>query len=222
MAIETSSAPSQSQSPADIRAVILDYGEVLCHLPSAEHVARFGEIFRIDPRNFLSIYQSGRGPYDRGDVLGDEYWKGFAAQAGVEIDARTIAEATQLDRDMWSSINDAMIEWVKDVHAAGYKTAILSNMPADMAAHFRGKFAWLSYFDQHIFSGDARSIKPDPAIYRHCLEALAVEPAQALFIDNLAENLGPARAIGIRTIHYQSMAQLRRDLQAIGLPILPR
>jgi putative hydrolase of the HAD superfamily len=222
MDIETRNASSQSQTAAEIRAVILDYGEVLCHLPSAEHVARFGEIFRMDPHTFLPIYQSGRGPYDRGDVLADEYWKGFAAQAGVEIDARTIAEATQLDRDMWSSINEAMVQWIQEVHAAGYKTAILSNMPADMAAHFRKKFAWLGNFDQHIFSGDARSIKPDPAIYRHCLEALAVEPGQALFIDNLAENLEPARAIGIRTIHFQSMAQLRRDLQAIGFPILPR
>jgi putative hydrolase of the HAD superfamily len=95
-------------------------------------------------------------------------------------------------------------------------------MPADMAAHMRKTFGWLSHFDHHIFSGEVRSVKPEPEIYQHCIEALGVQPSEALFIDDREMNLEQARAAGIRTIRFQSVDQLRQDLQALGFPILPR
>jgi putative hydrolase of the HAD superfamily len=205
----------------EIRAVILDYGEVLCHLPSTNTIERLAAMFQMDPRTFLPSYLQTRAPYDRGDLLPSEYWQKFAAQAGVKIAADAVEKARQLDLELWSDLNDAMILWVQQLHAAGFKTAILSNMPADMATHMRKNFAWLSHFDHHIFSGEVRSVKPEPAIYQHCIQALGVQPAEALFIDDREINLEQARAAGIRTIRFQSVDQLREDLQSLGFAILP-
>jgi len=205
-----------------IRALILDFGEVLCHLPSAENIERLAFIFQMDPRTFLPNYLETRAPYDRGDLLPGEYWQKFAEQAGVNITADAIEQARQLDLELWSHINDAMILWVQQIHAAGYKTAILSNMPTDMATHLRKNFAWINHFDHHIFSGEVRSVKPEPAIYQHCIHALGVQPSEALFIDDRDVNLEQARAAGIRGIRFQSVQQLREDLQALGFTILPR
>jgi len=212
---------SASKPPA-IRAVILDYGEVLCHVPATETIERLASIFQMDPRTFLPIYLETRAPYDRGDLLPGEYWRKFAAQAGVKIAADTIEQARQLDLELWSHINDAMILWVQQLHAAGFKTAILSNMPADMATHMRENFAWISHFDQQIFSGEVRSVKPEPQIYQHCIEVLGVQPSEALFIDDREVNLEQARAAGIRGICFQSVEQLRKELQALGFTILPQ
>jgi putative hydrolase of the HAD superfamily len=216
---------ANGHSPAgklpEIRAVILDYGEVLCHLPSTDTIERLAAIFQMDPRTFLPIYLQTRAPYDRGDLLPSEYWQKFAAQAGVKIAADAVEKARQLDLELWSDLNDAMILWVQQLHAAGFKTAILSNMPADMAMHMRQNFAWLTHFDHHIFSGEVRSVKPEPAIYQHCLDALGVQAAAALFIDDREINLEQARAAGIHTIRFQSVEQLRDDLQARGFTILP-
>jgi putative hydrolase of the HAD superfamily len=154
-------------------------------------------------------------------LLSSEYWQQFATEAGVKVGADAIEQAGQLDLELWSDLNDAMIRWVQDLHSAGFKTAILSNMPADMATHMRKNFAWLSYFDYHIFSGEVHSIKPEPAIYQHCIDALGVQPSEALFIDDREINLEQARAAGIHTIRFQSVEQLRDDLQALGFAILP-
>jgi putative hydrolase of the HAD superfamily len=208
--------------PPGIRAVILDFGEVLCHLPSAETIERLAILFQMDPRTFLPIYLETRAPYDRGDLLPSEYWRKFAEQAGMKITAHAIEQARQLDLELWSHINDAMIRWVQQLHAAGFKTAILSNMPTDMATHVRNNFAWINDFDQHIFSGEVRSVKPEPAIYQHCIDALGVQPCEALFIDDRDVNLEQARAAGIRGIRFQSVEQLREDLQALGFTILPQ
>ncbi|MGA8731666.1 MAG: HAD-IA family hydrolase, partial [Terracidiphilus sp.] len=58
-------------------------------------------------------------------------------------------------------------------------------------------------------------------IYQHCLTALAVEPSEALFIDDRDVNLEQARAAGIRSIRFDSVEQLRRDLHSLGFTILP-
>ena len=69
---------SPISKPPEIRAVILDFGEVLCHLPSTEYIERLASIFQMDPRTFLPIYLQTRAPYDRGDLLAGEYWQKFA------------------------------------------------------------------------------------------------------------------------------------------------
>jgi putative hydrolase of the HAD superfamily len=219
MASETQSPP---KSAAEIRAVILDFGEVLCHLPTPEAVAQLAGMFEMDSQSFFPIYLESRGPYDRGDLLPAEYWAKFAAQLGVKLDANAVERARQIDLELWSRINEAMVRWLQEIHAAGFKTALLSNMPTDMVAHVRKNFAWVSHFDHHIFSAEVRSIKPEPAIYRHCLDALAVQPSETLFIDDRDANLEQARAAGIRGMRFESVEQLRRDLQALGFPILPR
>ena len=43
--------------------------------------------------------------------------------------------------------------------------------------------------------------KPAPATYRTVLERLGVEPGRTILLDDLARNLAPARAIGMRTVH---------------------
>jgi putative hydrolase of the HAD superfamily len=218
MPVETRSPVN---TPTEIRAVILDFGEVLCHLPTLEAVDPLAHIFQMDSQSFFPIYLQSRGPYDRGDLLPAEYWEKFAAQLGIKLDANTIERVRQLDVDLWSRINDAMVRWLQQIHSAGFKTAILSNMPTDMVSHVRKNFAWISHFDHQIFSAEVRSIKPEPAIYQHCIEALGVQPSEALFIDDRDANLEQARAAGIRGIRFQSVEQLRRDLQTLGFTILP-
>jgi putative hydrolase of the HAD superfamily len=216
-------AENTTPAPRDksIRAVILDYGEVLCHLPTPENIGFLSRTFQADPQSFLPMYLKTRAPYDRGDVAPQEYWRQFAAQAGVTVDDETIQNLRDIDNQMWSRPNQPMIDWLRHIHAAGFKTAILSNMPTDMADHVRKTFPWLSEFDHHIFSAEVRTIKPDRAIYEHTMKVLGVEPREAIFIDDREENLTEARAIGIQTIRYQSVERLRQDLQSIGFPILP-
>ena len=219
MSIETFSVAAR---PSQIRAVIMDYGEVLCLLPSSQDINRIAKIFRMNPQSFLPIYMQSRAPYDRGDVSPAEYWNNFAAQAGVKIDAHALEDIRRLDIDMWCRHNESMIRWVEQIHSAGYRTAILSNMHLDLAAHLRKNFPWLGHFDHHIFSAEARSVKPEPAIYQRTIKALGVKPAEALFIDDREENLHQARVAGIRTVRFQSIPQLREDLQSLDFTILPR
>ena len=175
----------------------------------------------MNPQSFLPIYMKSRMLYDRGDVSPAEYWDNFAAQAGVNIDAHALEDIRRLDIEMWCRHNEPMIRWVEQIHSAGYRTAILSNMHLDLVAHLRKNFSWLGYFDHHIFSAEVRSVKPEAAIYQQSINALGVKPAEILFIDDRDENLIQARVAGIRTVRFQSIPQLRDDLRSLDFSILP-
>ena len=120
-----------------------------------------------------------------------------------------------------SRTNASMILWLENLRSAGVKTAILSNMPSDIVAHVRQNFPWLKHFDHQIFSADVRRIKPEPAIYEYSLKVLKVPASEVLFVDDRDANLEQARAAGIRVIRFQSVNQLRDDLDALGFPVLP-
>ena len=213
--------PAKDDVFSTVQAVILDYGEVLCLLPTPEAIARMARIFRIDPGSFMPIYTESRDPYDRGDLLAEEYWLAFASKAGVTLDGNTVEELRMWDVEMWSRTNNPMIQWLENLRSAGVKTAILSNMPSDMVAHVRQNFPWIKQFDHQIFYADVRRIKPEPAIFEHSLDVLKLPSSEVLFIDDRDANLAQARAAGMRTIRFQSVNQLRDDLHALGFHVLP-
>lgn len=213
-------SPSLASSP--IRAVILDYGEVLCHRPVPEVVDRLAGIFRLDRESFPEVYARSRNPYDQGVISTEDYWKEFAKSSGVEIDDDLAAKLPLWDIQMWSRINQSMIDWLEALHTAGIPTAILSNMTHSMKAFMLENFTWLRYFNCHVFSCDIQVIKPSAAIYRRCLDCLGSAAEETLFIDDRQVNIDGARAVGIQGIRFQSVEQLRRDLEGIGFPILPQ
>jgi len=60
-------------------------------------------------------------------------------------------------------------------------------------------------------------IKPDPRIFRILLERNGIDPASAVFIDDVAANAEAASQLGLHGIHFRSPDQLRRELAVIGL-----
>lgn len=212
---------SRDGRPNDLKAVILDYGEVLCHRPSQAEQARLAGFFGLSIDRLPALWERNRGPYDQGDLSPETYWNMLAKDASTEITAIQLEEICELDKAMWSNINTDMVEWARQLGVAGLKTGLLSNMHPAMVTHCRQHFSWLNNFDFLTFSGDVRLIKPDAAIYEHTLRGLGVRASEALFLDDREVNVQAAQKLGIRAIRFQSTAQLQSDLQAMGFQILP-
>jgi putative hydrolase of the HAD superfamily len=210
-----------SSNGTGIKAVIFDYGEVLCHRPSDEELNRLAAMFSTDRKSFRDLWDKNRGAYDRGDMSAEKYWAALAQDAGVVLNSEQLAKACESDVEMWATENLEMISWLKKLRQNGIKTAILSNIQPEMIARVRKSFDWLDLLDFKTFSAEIRMIKPEPAIYEHTLRGLGVKAAEALFIDDKEENVRAARALGIKALRFISMNQLRGELQAMGFPILP-
>lgn len=204
-----------------IRGLILDYGEVLCNRPSPHVLERMASSTGIAPEVFAERYQQERGPYDRGDYSPEEYWSRVAAE-NIALDDGLLQSLRQWDVEMWSDLNPQMTGWLDELHGAGLKTAMLSNMHADMAAHVRRSFDWLQRLDYVVLSCELRLIKPDRAIYERCVAGLALQPSETCFIDDREINVQAAREAGLAALRFQTVEQLREDLTRLGIPVLPR
>jgi putative hydrolase of the HAD superfamily len=201
-----------------IGAVILDYGEVICRRPAAEQVARMARAVGLDPETYQGRYDELRGPYDRGELEPAEYW---SAVAGRELDGERLGKLRRWDVEQWTNIDHEMTDWIDRLRAAGFKSAILSNMHVDMAAHARQAFEWLQRVDCAILSCEVHLIKPERAIYERCIECLAVPPSATLFVDDREVNILGARDVGLIGLRFESVARLRGELTAMGFPVLP-
>src|SRR5215471_6895162 len=191
----------------EIKGVILDYGEVLCLRPTEEQLLRMSSVFGISAAHFATLYEKNRLPYDRGDLTPERYWFSFADEPGIGLPADQIPALRAWDVEMWSNVNPAMIEWLESLHLSGLRTALLSNMHADMVAKVRREFGWIKHIDFAVFSHEAKLAKPEARIYEYCLRGLGTLPQQALFIDDREVNVRAAWLLGMRAIRFESAGQ---------------
>lgn len=210
-----------SGKASSIRAVIFDYGEVLCRIPPLDEFAPMARILNIAPERLVQRYMRNRVEYDRGDVTAAQYWSAFARESGVTLTDSQVDELNRRDCDLWWDLDPALMDWTDRLRAGGIKAGVISNMFIGLAKEIRARAPWLDRFDDYTLSAEIRATKPDPAIYRHSLRQLGVNPREALFLDDREANIAGARAVGMEGLIYSTPARLREDLQAWGFPILP-
>lgn len=106
-----------------------------------------------------------------------------------------------------------------EVVATRLKTGLLTNNVVGMDP--TGAIAEVvSHFDEIIESSVVGVRKPDPAFYELACERLAIEPSEAVFLDDLGINLKPAKALGMQTIKVGDPAVALAELEAVvGFPL---
>ncbi len=178
-------------------------------------------IFGLNLDSFRTRWEASRTLIDRGDLTPEAYWLKFAEEARIKLEPEQVEKLCRWEIEMWSKANPTMVEWLLNVSAAGIKTGLLSNMPADLAAHVQDNFDWMKKFTFKTFSAHVKLVKPDPAIYQHTLRGLGVKASETLFVDDRENNIEAARTLGMHAIQFQSIEQFRNDLEVLGFPVLP-
>ena len=200
-----------------LTTIIFDYGGVLGLPLDPSHEAAMMALTHLGQRQFRAAYLRDRAEFDRGTMSADEYWRRMFEAGGVEATPELLARVEREDVLGWSRVNTRVVAWSYELRGAGYRTAILSNMPCVKLTFMRanGEFAWLKDFPVAVFSCEHRLIKPEPSIYRLCLEKLGSSPEECLFLDDVRENADGARAVGIHAFVFESAEsaadQLERD-----------
>ena len=100
--------------------------------------------------------------------------------------------------------------------APGWVSACFNNEGRELNDYRLRTFGLDRLFSLFFSSCHIGGRKPDPLAYRLVLDVLGGDASRLVFIDDRAENLGPAHALGIHTIHYRTASDLRDDLAALG------
>lgn len=97
----------------------------------------------------------------------------------------------------------AVLEKLKAKH---YRLAVISNAVPSMDWVF-DQLGLRKYFERIILSSTVNKVKPSEAIYRYALEEMNIRPEEAVFVDDLIENIQGAERIGMKALHLQRKKQ---------------
>ncbi|HEY2177655.1 MAG TPA: HAD-IA family hydrolase [Caulobacteraceae bacterium] len=204
----------------------------------------FGGVFTLSPFEAFNAYEASRGlPVDfiRRVNATDPHANAWALFESARIDAagfdaRFLAESAALGHAVRGAevlpllsgeLRPRMVEALKACKARFKVGCITNNMAQGhgpvMAADAQGALRAadvMALFDEVIESSKVGVRKPDPAIYRMMCEALDVEPAACVYLDDLGINCKPAAQMGMTAIKVVSEAQALADLErATGLAL---
>lgn len=99
-----------------------------------------------------------------------------------------------------------------------YAVAGLTNTSLEIA-DLNKKSGLFDYFPKIYISTDMGFRKPQPESYQYVLDDLGYRPKQVVFIDNNEEYINGAKALGINTIHYVGLDNLKVSLQLFSVKL---
>jgi len=100
-----------------------------------------------------------------------------------------------------------------------YRTVFFSNTNAAHWAHVTAHYPVLAHGHHAYLSHELALVKPDPASLLRVLELERCAPADAIFIDDRAENVEAAVALGMDGILFTDAARFRAALVDRGIDL---
>ena len=214
-----------------LKAVFLDLGDTLVHLDRPwEDVfnANLQELYnylttRGLKRNFHRFSETFVMQFDDAstqaglhkiEVPMEEIISNVLKESGLQVPDTDLPTEAMIaffrpEIEAWQVYADT-IETLAALDERGYKMGVISNAKSDWAVHAILKRRNLEKFFKTIVSSAALKIrKPRPEIFTHALNALGVNPHDAVFVgDSIEADVAGSKNIGMRSIHV-----LRRPVE---------
>jgi len=112
-------------------------------------------------------------------------------------------------------VSHDMLNLCKDMKKRGYKMGVLANETFEWMDIKREKGKLNEIFDVVYSSADLKFLKPLKESYLKTLESLNAKPGETLFIDNKEKNTKAAEKLGIKSLVFKNITQLKKDLTEI-------
>lgn len=191
-----------------IKTIIFDFGGVI----GSEADTTFFEILSkhgISKDRALKIWNKHYPKMEIGGEHIDAIWKTTKKYTTSDINI-IISKHEKL-----ISVNQDMLNLCKDLKQRGYKLGILANETLEWMSIKTKKGKLNDIFDIVYSSAILKSAKPFDESYLKILDKLDTKPKEALFIDNKERNIKAAKKLGIKSIIFKNIDQLKKELSQI-------
>jgi putative hydrolase of the HAD superfamily len=160
-------------------------------------------------------FQRAQHEYGLGLIGEGELWRRYEELTGRKVPPYG---ESLLGKYFFPRLDEPTAELLLKLKARGGPVVCGTNTgDAHYQAHLRlGQYA---VFDRVYASQLMHLAKPDPAFYRHILNAEGVPPEETFFTDDFPKNVEAARALGIAAFTYTGAEALREQLASLGIPL---
>ena len=196
-----------------IDTVIFDIGGVLVKLGRYRFLASKGFSGKLAHRIMHATMKSRDWVHlDLNDMSEDEI---------LELFVKNDPEIEKEIREMFSDVHgiveakETSLQWLKHVKKTGRRVLYMSNYSPKIMRDCPEALYFLPEMDGGLFSCDVHMVKPDLSFYQLLINKFKLNPKHCVFIDDVIDNLEPAKALGMSTIHYQTQEQAEKALNTL-------
>jgi 2-haloacid dehalogenase len=151
---------------------------------------------------------------DRGRTFADAVEEAAARHPGQ----RALIEAYHHRwEEMLAGPIEGTVRILAELKDAGHELHALTNWSAEKFPIARERYAFLTWFETILVSGEHGLIKPDPRIFELLLERIGREAHACIYIDDNLKNVAAATELGFAAVHFQGPEQLRDELARLDL-----
>jgi putative hydrolase of the HAD superfamily len=159
-------------------------------------------LFREDPEALALLRQ-----LETGAIPESDFERRFGERLGLD-------DASDLIDSMFRGMQPEprMVEAVRAARRARIKTGLISNSWS--IDHYDRELLG-ALFDDVVISAEVGMHKPQPEIFRLACERLGVEPREAVFVDDLRDNIAGAEAVGMLGVLHREPDQTITQLEEV-------
>ncbi|HET7038067.1 MAG TPA: HAD family phosphatase [Thermomicrobiaceae bacterium] len=203
----------QLEARLAIRAVVFDIGGVLEYTPATGWGKRWEARLGFEPGGLTSRMAE---PWHAG--VHGQISEAALEQRSAEILGLGRAQLDELMADLWAEYLGTLNAELKAYFAGlrpRYRTAILSNSFVGAREREQAHYGFGDCCDLIVYSHEVGLSKPDPRVYALTCQRLGVAPEEAIFLDDVEQNVVAARACGLHAILFRDNAQAIATIEAL-------
>ncbi len=193
-----------------MKAILFDLGNVLVRYDRVANVEALATASQSDAAKIAAILDEVGELLTVGELSGDHLHQLLIERAGMTPSPTEFARAASTG----ITPDDAALEYALSLQSREDVTvAVISNTIDLHVAWIDANVPQLAEVDLVMMSNEVQLAKPDPAIFELALELLDLSADRALMVDDIAENIAGARAVGMTGIVHREWAQTRAQLE---------
>lgn len=172
------------------------------------------ETFHLDWADFEDRHELMLDAFEKGEITLDEYLRRTVFYRERPF---TVEEFREFMFDRSQPFPESLEFLGRLARQRKYAMAALNNESLEINEYRIQKFHLRDYFEAFFSSCYLRLRKPGAEIYTKALKITQCEPSECILIDDRELNLECARELGMKTIQFKNVAQLRGELKQFGL-----
>ncbi|MFP3897634.1 MAG: HAD family hydrolase [Anaerolineales bacterium] len=195
-----------------VKAFVFDCGGVILHDGDVHIYQKWAEELGLATEELGERLWRGqtRALAERGRITEEEFWQQVGRGLGLEDRGRI----ETLREDLWSAwVVDEDVLRLIDRVGERFRLAVLSNATDALEDALHHRYGVRDRFETVVSSACVGMVKPEEGIYRKVLDRLQLAPQEVVFVDDRAENVTAAAALGMHVIWFVGVKELERQIQ---------
>jgi len=193
-------------------AIIFDLGGVLVDVDFRRAVDRWARAAGVPAQTLLARFSRDEAycAHERGELEDAGYFAHLRSALGLQVS----------DADMLAGWNAVLGEPLPGIEplvqrlASEYPLYVFSNTNPAHIAHFTPRYGLLTHFRKVVTSCELGERKPEPEAFRRLMALIGAK--QAVFFDDLEENVLGARRAGLNAFQVTRLDDISRAIQNLS------